>query len=621
MLFVSSLLLNFTIVLFLFCIGNITQLSQNTYKKIILGYSLFTIISYHSYFVLNLNLENIIIFWTLILLLIIIYNLNLLKKKIPSYKILNFFIITLVFLLSFLYLLPALIYGEQFYIFRGNHWDFFSYLSIASLFSEFNYSLLSDNAKFPLIYSHFNDIDHLIFSRPLTSLLISFYLKIKFIDIFFLSYLFKLTLIILSVISFRDLIDNLTMSFFNKAFLSLTFALSFWIIYIFEIDAYSHLAALPIFLLIISEINNLEKFKSVDLKFIIFFSILNSSLFLIYPELFCVSTLIVSVYVIQVFFSTNQKKLFLLSVLSTILIFFTLTIFSYKTNYLFLYDQLTFSLNQGKDWWGYFGAFIMGKESLVLEKSFILEIKSYFSTNDILSTLKHIIKLHLENGYNFFYLNIIPSFFGLYYLSVGKIVNFGNQLNLFIIILLSIYLIYKSNKNIIILSKKKPLVVIFIAFFILTSYFLYHNNLWIIIKLYFYLSPFIFIFITIDFYNFQITHKYLKINYIIIFFIILFPIYKYTSDNNGIGKIDSFPSIMHPSMKTNFNWKIDLNQIDTCKYIETDVSDYFKKSYLILKFLHNSINSNLTNIRDINSSDKCYLIVEQNKFNLINNKP
>ena len=184
------------------------------------------------------------------------------------------------------------------------------------------------------------------------------------------------------------------------------------------------------------------------------------------------STLIVSVYVIQVFFSTNQKKLFLLSVLSTILIFFTLTIFSYKTNYLFLYDQLTFSLNQGKDWWGYFGAFIMGKESLVLEKSFILEIKSYFSTNDILSTLKHIIKLHLENGYNFFYLNIIPSFFGLYYLSVGKIVNFGNQLNLFIIILLSIYLIYKSNKNIIILSKKKPLVVIFIAFFILTSYFL-----------------------------------------------------------------------------------------------------------------------------------------------------
>ena len=332
MLFVSSLLLNFTIVLFLFCIGNITQLSQNTYKKIILGYSLFTIISYHSYFVLNLNLENIIIFWTLILLLIIIYNLNLLKKKIPSYKILNFFIITLVFLLSFLYLLPALIYGEQFYIFRGNHWDFFSYLSIASLFSEFNYSLLSDNAKFPLIYSHFNDIDHLIFSRPLTSLLISFYLKIKFIDIFFLSYLFKLTLIILSVISFRDLIDNLTMSFFNKAFLSLTFALSFWIIYIFEIDAYSHLAALPIFLLIISEINNLEKFKSVDLKFIIFFSILNSSLFLIYPELFCVSTLIVSVYVIQVFFSTNQKKLFLLSVLSTILIFFTLTIFSYKTN-------------------------------------------------------------------------------------------------------------------------------------------------------------------------------------------------------------------------------------------------------------------------------------------------
>jgi hypothetical protein len=620
MLLASSLLLNFAIIFFLFNVGNLFKFGQNIYKKIVLGYSIFLLITYHLYFVLNLDLQYMLIFWSLVSLFAFIYNLVLHTKNTNNYKPFNLFIITLIFLLSFLYILPALIYGEQFYIFRGNHWDHFSYLSIASLFSEFNYSALTDSEKFPLVYSHFNDINQLIFSRPLTSLVISFYLKIKFIDIFFLSYLFKVALIILSAISFRDLIGNLKISIFNKTFLSITFSLSFWIIYIFEIDAYSHLASLPIFLLIISEINNLQKFKNFDLNFIIFFSILNSSLFLIYPELFCVSTLIVGTFTIKVFFLSNRKKLYMSSVLLTLFIFFILTILSYKTNYIFLFDQLSSSLNQSKDWWGYFGAFIMGKESLVSESSFVLEIKNYFLNNGAFNALEHIIKLHLQNGYNFFYLNIIPSFFGLYYISVGKILNFGNQLNLFIIILLTIYLIYKSYKNIVSLSKNKIILILFVIFFILTGYFLFLGNLWLLIKLYFYLSPFIFIFITTNFYNYQKTGKNLEINYIIILFLILFPVYKYTSSNDGIGKIDSFPSIMHYKMKTNFNWKIELNKIDKCKYTEVVVNDYFKKSYLILKFLHHSIDSNLTNIKDMNLSNKCYLVVEKDGFNLIIDK-
>ena len=42
--------------------------------------------------------------------------------------------------------------------------------------------------------------------------------------------------------------------------------------------------------------------------------------------------------------------------------------------------------------------------------------------------------------------------------------------------------------------------------------------------------------------------------------------------------------------------------------------DYFKKSYLILKFLHNSINSNITYNNNEKKINNCYLIVENNKF-------
>ena len=110
--------------------------------------------------------------------------------------------------------------------------------------------------------------------------------------------------------------------------------------------------------------------------------------------------------------------------------------------------------------------------------------------------------------------------------------------------------------------------------------------------------------------------KNLKINYILIFLLILFPLYKFTSFNDGITKLDSFPSIMHPNMKKKFKWKLDIKKIENCEYILYTDDDYFKKSYLILKFLHNSIDSNLTGIENSDHLRKCDLNVENNGFNI-----
>ena len=139
------------------------------------------------------------------------------------------------------------------------------------------------------------------------------------------------------------------------------------------------------------------------------------------------------------------------------------------------------------------------------------------------------------------------------------------------------------------------------------------GNIWSIIKIYFYISPFIFILVASKFniYNKKISSK---LNFLVCVLLLVFPIYKYTSYNSGIGKLDSFPSIMHPEMKKNFNWNLDLNKIQNCDYVLVDEQDYIKKSYLILNFLHSSVSSNITN--SINSAQfkNCYLIVENNQF-------
>ena len=124
------------------------------------------------------------------------------------------------------------------------------------------------------------------------------------------------------------------------------------------------------------------------------------------------------------FFKSNKKNNFLKSIALILLIFLITTFPSYKTNYIFLLTQIDLSLNSNKDWWGYFGSFILGKENLVQNQSYVVQIKEYFLNQNILMTLKYIINLHFETGYQFFYVNLIPSFFGLYFFSVGKILSF-----------------------------------------------------------------------------------------------------------------------------------------------------------------------------------------------------
>ena len=617
MILISNIILfNLFIIFFFYVTGDFLNVFKlNIFKSIIFGYSVFLVLTYYLYFFLKIDVNKIVIIWLIFFLFSLGFYLKVFLKS-KKKVLINKFLIFLILLISIIYILPAHIYGEQFYVFRGNHWDLFSYLSLGSLFNNYDFSILTESDKFPAEFKHFNQIEQLIFSRPLASLLIAFLINIFDLDIFLIPYLLKVSLILLSSISFKCLIDNIKVSKLDRIILTLTFTFSFWLIYIFEIEAISHLAAIPIFLIIISELNKFDKFENFDTKYIIYFGILNCGLFLIYPELFCVSSIICGIYFFGNFFKSNKKNNFLKSIVLILLIFLITTFPSYKTNYIFLLTQIDLSLNSNKDWWGYFGSFILGKENLVQNQSYVVQIKEYFLNQNIFMTLKYIINLHFETGYQFFYVNLIPSFFGLYFFSVGKILSFLDWINLLLLISVSIYLLNISIRNILILKKNKGIFLSFLFLFTFGLYILIQGNLWSLIKLYTFLSPFIFIFIVVSFYKKKKSVN-LSINYPIIFLLILFPIYKYTSSNSGIGKLDSFPSIMHPKMKKSFEWKLEEKDLIKCSYIVVKIDDYFKKSYLLLKFSKQQINSNLTNNKDINLDNKCYLIEENNKFKIL----
>ena len=127
--------------------------------------------------------------------------------------------------------------------------------------------------------------------------------------------------------------------------------------------------------------------------------------------------------------------------------------------------------------------------------------------------------------------------------------------------------------------KKKFFYIIFIIL-ILCVYFISADNIWSSIKLYTYLFPFIFIIISINF-------KKKKVNHVYIFLVLTFFLYKFSNFNNGIGNLDSFPSILNPKIKSNIEWQLPKSiKENSCKIIYLNTDDYIIQAYLNLMLIN-----------------------------------
>ena len=146
-----------------FLINNKLNLSEKlrNIDLIFIGYAVFIILSFHLYFVLNINLKYLIIILLIIILIFSIVNLNFFREN-KMIIIKNLILFISFFLIFFI---PSIFYGEQFFIFRGNYWDHFNYLSSSMLFNKYNFSDLK-SLEIITNYKNFQNISSIIIYRP-----------------------------------------------------------------------------------------------------------------------------------------------------------------------------------------------------------------------------------------------------------------------------------------------------------------------------------------------------------------------------------------------------------------------------------------------------------------------
>ncbi len=600
--FILSIFLCNLILSYFYFIGNIFEkfikLKIQPAFKIIIGFSFFILISYYLYFTLRLETKFINIFFLISFAFLFFFFKSYLIIFFQNREIIILNLILIIFLII------SQIFGEQFYIFRGNYWDSSNYLSSALLFKTNNYDIMLEQ-NYSSVFKEFNNMDSIVTGRPIINYILSLFLNFNY-SIFYVYYLFKCFFLGLNFLIFSFFLKEMfkEINAFQTLVLSSAFIFSFWNLYVFEIDALSHYASISILILLIYQIfilfQNLNSKKNYFLTII-----LTSSLFIIYPEIIFIPFMIFLSLTIY-YFKNFDKKIFLYFIIS-FFIFCFLTAPSLETNFKYLFTSQLNQATKQSDWWGYFGGFLLGKENLVLNQNFVNELKLLISNSSLSDVIKKIHTEHFSNNYYFIYLNIFPSLSGLYFLLPGKVENSIEVLFYILLILsLNFYLLlilFKNLNTLISINKlRNKFFLILIPFIFITIFLFFKNSFWTLIKFYTYLFPFLFIFFAINF-------KTYKINKIYIILASLFFLYKFSVFNDGIGRYDSFPSIINPYLKKEIIWNdTSYKKLENCESILFDKNNYILKTYINLKMIDLNQNNEKKRTCKIELKNKKFII-------------
>ena len=207
--------------------------------------------------------------------------------------------------------------------------------------------------------------------------------------------------------------------------------------------------------------------------------------------------------------------------------------------------------------------------------------------------MKNIVQYNFNNEYFFIFFNIPISLLGFYFLTPGAGINPTNILLFLICAYMIYYILNNIFNNIKIIFKIFNSKIKFLYLSALFSFlFIFIINLidfriWQLFKLYFFYSIFLIILI---FFNFYIKNKkiYFNINYLLIIISLSFPFYKYLIFNSGIGRYDSFPSIINVNLKKNIHWKVSEEDIVACNKIYIDISnmDDINRRYIFTRLIN-----------------------------------
>ena len=605
---------------FLIC-RNIRMNNISSYP--IIGYSFLILTLNFLFFIFKISIGNLLYLSFFLFTASIFFSLTI--KNLEFFNIIKkIILITIVPLLFFFFLAEA--YGEQYYVFRGNKWDWFGFVSSShylSNLSDSDYLLIQKDQnleKFKyLVKNSFSAYHQTIITWidkiTTLSLLGAIFLKINFNNSFYMAYIFKIFSIMLASLSIYDFLkkynnNNFLLNIFN----SIVAVFSFWFIYIVEADYFRFLASFCFIIWIFLNVDELfEDFNQNNIKKILFYISCITVLVLIYPEILFI---ICSLFITYGFFSKkinfNYIKKNLYKYLLSILIILIFIYPNIELTLNFLVDQIKQTANENR-WWTYFGAFLLGRENPstdplfseyvkeLIYKSQSAELHDNLSLKEIISIIHNSI---IKFDYVHIYLNIIPSIFGYYFLTDWGVGNV-RYVYYFFLLIFSFYLLLTFLKNLIRVfnSKKNELIFIksaLIVFFTLSSLFILMGKLWTWTKLYFYFTPFIILILLFKINIKDNSYKFSP-NYFLMILMLLFPLYKFKDFNYGIGTYDSFPSIQKIQSKKEINWNFDQSKFTNCStvilnftkwdyYNSNTISEHFKEIYLTINLLNSGYN-------------------------------
>ena len=540
----------------------------------------------------------------------------------------------IIFPALFFFIFLSSIFGENFYTFRGNHWDYFYYISQSILTNTYSYDELinlneiSKNKSLNDLgfrpYYFDENLQNIFFHDERTSifLILGSFLYLPFNDVFYSLFIFKIFLSTISACALYSIINSFKNNNKLNIIISIIYTFSFWNIYINETEALPQSLSIGFFLIIIySYINFIYNTEDNPIGNFYLLFILLISFYLVYLDLFLILCFFIFIHSILNFrkflgfFKIHIKKIIFFLVLFSFFVFlsFDNVLLPVLETRLSRATDLGFSSIQNRvNLWGYYGSFILGKESIITNKELINELKNvqFLGSFDF---IYKIISTQIENGYELFFLNIIPSLTGLYHFGLPNSESNLYFINLIVIIFLNLILLRIFYKNFIYLLRNKNIIsslfrTIFISSSILVFYFLFIGQIFLILKLYVSIGIILFLFFIFDY-----SAKN-KTNIIYLILILGLVIYKFSLFNNGIGRYDTLPSIINIDYKSNFNWKINYDQAK-CMKIQNKIENYKNNKFQWIKYNYINIKFYKQNNLNLNFYD-CYVKENKNRFEI-----
>lgn len=553
----------------------ITNLSDVKFYEPIemqIGYSLSILLLNYLYLILNFKIISIL--YLIVAIFVLSTFINKIKYPNSNGKFLNSSDYIFILILAVFFVFIVIYYGPQFYVFRGNHGDWFNYLSSAEGFKNFNINQLNFQFTSGLENQTSYKAFKILSIRPAISLVLATFLLIPFFDSFLLGFYFKIFLIFLIYKSYYQFLDS-GMRLKKPGLAAVSFGISFWIFYVFEIDALSSLAELPLFISFLFVLTKLVDLGKVFLKGLIPLVILLAANWLLYPEVAIIIILVMICAFIFEYKYIHHKK----NSLFVVLLFLLVTIPFYESTYLFLLNQAKFGVSSNNAWWGYFDGFLLGSNSPIRDPNYISFVKGLISQGLNFNSVE---AMFLQ--FSTYLIYILPSLFGFYYLT-----NFNFLLDIFILIF-SLVILFNSAINFKNIFKNslyfyfKPVLIVFLF---MSIFLLFRLQFWAFMKLFFYFCPFLFLVFYLKLDNLNLIYGRLGLCCCILssFFVL----YKYSEFNFGIGRSDSMPSILKMESKINNSYNFNDLKLNFCSKIFVDLDDPYLNEYVIINLTHMNI--------------------------------